>query len=85
MYESISLFIILPLSPVPLINEISIPFSDASFFANGEISTLPLESNFGWSWVIGSGSCLTSTLGSSLTSGSGSCLTSALGSALSSG
>ena len=36
MYSSISFLIILPLSPEPEIFDRSIPFSSASFFANGD-------------------------------------------------
>ena len=36
-----SLFTILPASPVPLKNEGLIPFSSANFLANGEIFNLP--------------------------------------------
>ena len=72
MNESISLFITLPLSPVPLTEEISIPFSLANLLANGETSILSL----GLLFETGFGSSLTSGFGSSLTSGFGSSLTS---------
>jgi hypothetical protein len=85
--ESISLFIILPLSPVPLTEDISIPFSLAKLLANGDISILSLglllfETGFGSSLTSGFGSSLTSSFGSSLTSSFGSSLTSGFGSSL---
>ena len=40
---SISAFVILPPSPVPLIEVMSIPFSVANFFARGDAFTLPLS------------------------------------------
>ena len=84
---------ILPLSPEPLTNLISIPFSSANFLASGDIRILSVDSllkdacfisNFGSS-TIGSGSSFATGSGSSFATGSGSSSTTGSGSSSTTG